>query len=109
MGLRFAGIHTGGFFLLECGKKALCHGVIPAISFTAHALHEASFRDHAAKTATGVLPASIRVKNHTVINWRFSPGVHERLLYQALGHTVRQAVTQHLPGLDTQPGESKYT
>lgn len=65
--LCFAGIHTGGFLLFKCGKKALCYGVIPAVTLATHALYEASFHDHAAKTAACVLGGFNRSSQHWIV------------------------------------------
>lgn len=100
IGLR--GLRPGRLFVLQRGKEGLGHGIVPAIGLAAHARHEAPLCERAPEVMAGVLATPIRVEHQAGLSGRTVPRIQEHLLDQVIGHTVAEAVAQHLTGLDAQ-------
>jgi hypothetical protein len=46
----------------QCLKEAFCHGIVPSVSFTTHALQYRLFTELLSKLPVGVLPAPVVVE-----------------------------------------------
>ena len=57
-------------FGLDGFEKRLSHRIIPAVSFAAHALHEAVMIEHLGEATTGVLHSTVGMNNQPF--WRTS-------------------------------------
>ena len=100
--LFLCGVDRAGFLSLQCSEETFSYGVIPAVSSPTHALREALLGQSETKPAARVLAPLIGMENHSVDAQTCVPGVHKSALDQVVRHPVRQAVTQHLAGLDAQ-------
>ena len=61
-------IHAGDFLVLERGKEALGHCVVPAVAFAAHARHDTVRAYRLAERFAGVLAAAIGVEQHAFLH-----------------------------------------